>query len=329
MNKKILTNIIVIILLIVSIVFVLNLARKNEAPVSNETLMITTTPIPTSILNTENNFLSVSWLINSLDLPKQIKVVKKEDGQISDDLIEKIAQYFGFGDPPAVKDSNFIMYKAKDLKSSMDINKETNVIKYNKNLLLFPIEKNETIINTEEIKNKLSELIKSVFGLNQINLRFDEINYQEIYGPRYISSNESQATIIEIRAVYMVNNYPIYSQNGYPVMAKFTRDGTLVNLIVNWPGKFSTTEITKNIKSFDEIKNTKGSEFKIISVDGDKYFDMSSEDEVIKKTEITGGYFGFLNLPQNSELKPSVFLNGNSSLKAGPVSVILSLSVSK
>jgi len=323
MKKKLLIIIVVILLLIIW--FIWSTANKKEVPTPIETPPVTITPIPTI----ESNLLSIDWFINDLDLPKQVAVIKKESGQINDELVEKVAKYFGFEDQPALKELNLTMYKTADLKSSMDVNKDTNIIKYNKNLLLFPIEKTGSVMSNEEMKDKLNDLIKSVFELNQVDLRFDEINYQEIYGPRYILSNKEEATIVEIKAVYLINNYPIFSQNGYPVIVKFTRDGVLVNLAINWPGKLYSTETFKKIKSFDKIKNTKGSEFKIISVDGDKYFDMSQEDEVVKKTEITEGYFGFLNSPQKLELEPSVFLEGKSNLDTGPVSVMLTLLVSE
>lgn len=323
MTKKLLAIIVVILLLLVW--FIWSTTKKKEVSAPTEMQPTTITPVPTI----ENNLFSIDWLINDLDLPKQVAIIKKENGQINDELVGKVAKYFGFGDQPTLKEINLIMYKTADLKSSMDVNKDTNIIKYNKNLLLFPIEKAESIMSTEEMENKLNDLIKSVFELNQVDLRFDEISYQQIYGPRYILSNKEEATIVEIKAVYLINNYPIFSQSGYPVMAKFTRDGVLINLVINWPGKLYPTEIFKKIKSFDKIKRTKSDEFKIISLDGDKYFDTSSQDETVKKTEVTQGVFGFLNSPQKLELEPSVFLKGKSNLDTGPISVMLTLSVSE
>lgn len=326
-NKK---KLIYIFLILIAIVLVIigNILTRKVSIKTTEPEPISTISVDKSKIG-DNNFFNINWLIDNINLPKQVVINKKINQEISDELILKVAQSFGFKNELLIDKTDFKIYQTLDRKITLEANKKTRVFQYGQNLLLFPIEKAETVLSVEEIENKLSQLIKLNFGLDYLNLIFNEINYQSVDVSNFVLSNENNASIVEIKATYLIDGYPIYNQYGYPIIVKFTRDGTLVKLNLSWLGKIQKTEIVKNIKNLEEIKKIPSSEFKIISVNGDNNYDIAIKNEIIKNTSITKGSFGLLNLNEYNELIPSVILEGNSTLSTGTVSVILAVPVFK
>lgn len=324
-NKRLLKFIIGALIMIV-LWFIWSLTQKKENTQINQT-----TPTPsylTGNLNLgTNNLNTIDWQINDINLPQQIGLIKRGNKIITDEIISKIAKSFGFENEPFLNTTNLKLYKTVDSKITISFNKNLNMVNYNKDLLNFPLETVGGIVDEKELENKVNQIVKTNLGLDNVSLLFKEKVYEKISGSNYLLTTKEDSNIVEIKATYLINNYPVYNKQGFSIVVRFSKDGNLLKFQADWLGTIQTTGVVKNIKNFEEIKTIPNSEFKIISIENNNQ--LGSSNYLIKNTSVTSGNFGWLNLPEYDELIPSVILEGTSTLNTGTVSVILAVPVFK
>lgn len=330
MNKKIIKYIFVFIILLIILLIIVGVFRKKNSPVGVGNIETKTEnkTITVSKIGSSGTFV-FNGLVKNLELPKQIKTVSKEKVELNDETIDKIIKSFGDEYKISVDEPMFKRYETDDSGKIISIDKETNTVSYSVDLLNFPLKSKKTEINEEDLKSKTKQLIKDNLGLDQVDLFFRKITYEEVSDYISVLSNKEKADIIELQANYIINGYPVYNLEGFPLKISFTRDGTLVNLSFVWPDNIQKTEIYQQIKNLDEISKISKENFEIISVDGDSEGDIITLDSLKNNFSTTSGYFGFFSLPNFNFLVPSLILEGKSVIDKTTVYITLATPILK
>lgn len=331
MNKKIIKYIFVI-LLVVTLLFIWILFKKNNnTNIDNSVIKTNSVLKNENSGNTSNNtdsskntsILKVgdsgtfifNGLVKNIEIPKQIKVVVGEKVKVNDEIIEKIIDYFGFEDNEnSLKEDNFVKYEKNNYSELITIGKENNVVDYSREIEVSSLIKENPFIEEETLKNKTKEIFNNLFNLNKLDLNFEEINYGEISEYQITPSDKEKGNIVLMKGTYIINNYPIYNQDGNTFTISFTRDGNLAKLSFSWPDKIQTTEIYRQIKNLDEISKIPKENFSVISVKGNYGGDedLAFTENIENNFSIISGHFGFVTLPNVDELVPSIILEGKS-----------------
>ncbi|MFA5828483.1 MAG: hypothetical protein WC841_03965 [Candidatus Shapirobacteria bacterium] len=269
---------------------------------------------------------SVSWGVTKLDLEKKMAVYKISSQQVDDAMIEKTARSFGFEGKAEVDQESFLVYNNTENNTTLDINKTSRTIKYSKNLLVYPMIKVVRTIPVEEIGERLKDLVTKRFDLKpEIKVTVERTEYETLAGPRFVASSREKADIVKINGNYQVGGYPVYSFAGFPIIARFSTDGNLLNLSVDLAFDETSKQDSLTVKTEEELKRIPPENYKIVDIDGEKDYDMSSYEEAIGGVNITGGYLGYILTPESDYLLPYVFFKGNSKLLSGPVVVTMAV----
>ena len=270
---------------------------------------------------------SVSYTTQGkITLDKKIPVYKINNQKIDDVFIKKITESFGFKEEAVISEENLIIYNNSENNTILDINKQTSTVKFSKNLLLYPMIKPMRVVSTAEITEKLRGLLIKNFGLEQkVKMKVERIEYETLAGPRFLTSTKEKGNIVKIVANYEVLGFPVFSSTGFPIIARFSTDGNLLNISVDLPFNNIVKQADFSVKTEDELKIIPAEQYKIIDVDGGKDYDLVSTEEFVDGVNITNGYLGYTYFPENKYLSPFVFFKSNSKLPSGPVVVILSV----
>jgi hypothetical protein len=257
----------------------------------------------------------LNWKISEAVLPKEMVVWGVKNKIIDSNMVIKMVNLFGFNNEPTVDDGSLLIFNNNSNNTNLDINKDTNTIKYSKDLLLHKLEKVENVEDEKIIEDTLMELISKNFEMDEkISLFVGEKSYEEIIEPRYVTTEKSLATIIHFKIGYKFNNYPIYSEKGFPIEVRTSLDGTILTFSIDLPFEVNKETGILKIKDFAEIKNTSLDKFKLFTVTGNKDFDRSMGDEKIKEANITKIDSGYVYKTTENELRPYLFLKGDSVL---------------
>lgn len=269
---------------------------------------------------------SVSLGIQNSNLDENIMVYKADLQEIDDVLVKKAMTMFGFTGEPVVNEKNLLIYNSEENNSTLDINKDTMTLKFSKNLLLNSKVNPIVTISEEEIVKKLNELIMRIFNIDpEITVKTERVEYERLAGPRFVNSTKEKGNIVKIVANWEVEGYPVLSKNGFPIIARFTTDGNILNLVVDSPIKNVIKQKSLAIKTEEELSVVPAENYRIMDVDGGKDYDMSSVDEIVDEVKITQSYMGYRYDTESEYLLPYIFFKGNSRLVSGPVVVILGL----
>jgi hypothetical protein len=241
-------------------------------------------------------------------------------------FIEKIVNSFGFNNPPIVDNENLTVFSNPENNSEIAINKDTSTIKYSKNLLMNPMIKPIKLVSVEEIFKKLEELITKRFPLtNGVKIRMERTEFEVLAGPRFVSSDKEKSNIVKIICSFEIDGYPVISAEGFPIIARFSTDGNLLNLSINMP-LFNLVNIGNlESKPEAELQATDISRYKTIDIDGGKDYDLAESEERPVEVNIIGQYFGYLYSSKSNYLAPYAFFSGNSKLPSGPAVILLAV----
>lgn len=325
---------ILIILLIIILLFVWNFVKKdNNVLINNQNSNLITDENeikkPTVSQIEDNGVFVFNGLVKNLKIPKQIKIVINEKDQIKEDIINNIINSFGFNEKTKKSYVDSMVYKTDDSKEEIVFNKKTNTVEYSRNLINFPLEIKKMEINEDNFKNKTKQIIKDNFGLEQADLFFNKIVYEKISESNFVLSDKENADIIKLEVNFLINGYPIYGLESSPLVVRFTIDGVLVKINLDWPEKTQETEIYRQIKSLDEISKIPKENFKIISANGgDESTDITLET-LEKNFSVISGKFGFLNLPELNSLEPNLILEGKSIIDSKTIYITLAVPISE
>lgn len=301
--------IIVVILIIILIIISFFIKPKTE---TNKTVEIVTIPVDQTSLK---DVIKLNWKIENAVLPKEMVIWGVKDKTIDDDFINKITSLFGFKNEPEVNDGSLLVFNNNSNFTNLDINKDTNTIKYSKDLLLNKMEKVENVVDEKIIEDNLMDMILKNFAIdNKITLVVGEKSYEDIVEPRFVTTEKNLATIIHFKIGYKFNNYPVYSEKGFPIDIRTSLDGTILSFSIDLPFDVGKETGILKIKDFSEIKNTSLDKFKIFTVTGNQDFDRSMGDEKIVESNVTDIKSGYIYQVGQNEIKPYLFLTGDSTL---------------
>lgn len=307
MNKKNKILIIFIaIIFIILIIFSLNSKKEIKKIENKET-------INQSVIENNENIINLKWNIENPIIKKESISYLINKTSINNEYIQKVVNIFGFSNEPVVNTGNILMFTKEN--DTIDINTDTNTVKFSKDLLSKPLENNIAILNEEIIKSKLIEFINNNFILDKrISVEINRINYESVYGPRFVTSSKNESNIISFTMNYKVDNLPVYSENGQPIEIKTDLSGNILKFTLNTPFEIIKEDKKYNLKNFDEIKNTPLNKFNLFDIYGGKNFDTSSEDEIIKESNITSLNSCYIFNNQDNILHPYFIFEGNTVL---------------
>lgn len=265
----------------------------------------------------------ITWSINSFDLPSNIKMYKISSPNLPNNF-DGIIKKFGFTGSAFVDDKDLVLFK--DINSNFYWDKKGNRLSYSKDLSLSPLTMPTEIKNQNQIKLIFSKLIKEDFGIKNIDVKIISLEYQEIVGSRFFKSDEKNSNIVEIKATYELNRYPIYSPTGTPITVRFSRDGIIIKSDITLPSNYIEDDKDYSLKGFDEIKSLSADNFKILEINGDRSFNLSSFDtNRVKEVNIKKVSMGYVDISNYPYLMPYYIFEGDSLVNSGLVNVILVL----
>lgn len=308
MNKK--NKIFLIILVLLLIVLFLFLQKK-------ETKIVTDQGIKKEkpVVETGEGIINLKWNIENPDIKSESVSYFINKISINSEYIQKVLNIFGFNNNPAVDDNNILMFVNNKNNTSLDINKETNTIKYAKNLLLYPLIESSNKLDEKIIERNIIKFISDNFLPDKrLGLEINRINYEDVYGPRYVTVTKNEAKIIGFTINYKINGVSVYSINGQPITLRTDLGGNILNFSIETPFEIVKEEENIKLKTFEEIKNTSLSEFKLFDVYGGKTFDSISNEEKIKNTTVTNIKNCFIYNNIDNVLHPYYILEGNTTL---------------
>lgn len=310
----------------------LRLTRKEDTEIGRlppvPTLVIK--PTRTATITPASGFESPNQIIwkldEEIDIPKEINDLVVRKTVVDDEFINNFAKIFDFEDEGVeLPESGMVIFNDNKNFTSFYVDKENLKAEFSKNLLLSPLP--TSIVSkkdTDEISQSLVDLLIKAFGLNEdLGLTVTEINYESVAGPRFVEADEENASIVEFKLAYTLNGYPILSNSGAPISAKYSRNGELVKLTIKLSPEIDSLVELVSLKEVEKIKMSNENEFVVLDVEGTREFDLSSEEEVINNAVISGGYFGYLYVTEINQLIPYVFLEGKSELSTGLINVLL------
>lgn len=323
MDKKKLQRIgLITIIIVVILVIFFNISKPKEEIVPPKE--ISTEPVDLGI----EQSISLTWKISEVNLPNEMNVWEIKNKEITDVFTTNMVNLFGFRNEPIINDNGILMFKNSLNNTALDINKKTNTIKFNRNLLLYPLEKQNKIINEKTIETDLISFISKNFAIDKnIKIETESISYEDVFGPRYITTDKNKAKIIHFKMNYKFDEYPVFSQNGQPINIRTSMDGTILTFYIDLPFEVIKKSETVKIKNFVEIKDNSLNKYRLFTVNGGRELETSSGEEKITESNITNVRSGYVYTPTQNEIRPYLFLEGNTILPfSGPVvtNIILS-----
>lgn len=311
MNRKYKIFLIVLVLVIIVLFLFLFLQKKGTKEIIKEPGVIKQEPV----VEINGDIISLKWDIKNPDIKTESISYIINRTSINKEYIQKVLNIFGFNNNPAVDDNNILMFVNNTNNTSLDINKETNSIKYAKNLLIYPLNTNSNKLDEKIIENNIIKFISNNFLIDKrLGLEINRVNYENVYGPRYVTVNKNDSKIISFTLNYMVSGIPVYSVNGQPIIVKTDWNGNILNFSIETPFEIIKEEENIKLKDFEEIKNTPLSKFRLFDVYGGKNFDSTSNEEKIKDTTVTNIKNCFIYTNTDNILHPYYILEGNTSL---------------
>ncbi|MBU4210069.1 hypothetical protein KKC08_00160 [Patescibacteria group bacterium] len=326
----------IIILVLVGFIFLLVLIRLGSKEESDkESVKISPTRIPVATITPASGFNApnqISWgLEEEIILPEKTIRYTVKERVISDENAINLAKILGLeGEINKLDDGNILVFY--DDKDSVDfhINNKKMEAEYSKNLLISPLltDSKKEWEDVDKMSQKLVDLLSNGFlAQEEMGLSVIKIEYEKTKGPRFVESDKKTAEIVEFKLIYSLEGQPIFYNQGAPISARYSKNGELIKLIIKLPSKFVKKEEMSLIKTMKEVELSKAEEFVVLDVDGTSEFDLSSQEEVIERTIIESGYFGYLYLSEKEELIPYFFVNGKSSLSTGLIDVFLGINL--
>jgi len=330
MKKRKIINIVlimVVVILVLGIIrslFVKGGGDENKEVVKQEGKSFDTTKLPE--IQEGLSPKSVSYTTQTLNINENIVVYKADVQEIDDALIKRVMNLFSFKGEPVVNEEGLLIYNNEENNTTLDVNKDTMTIKFSKNLLLNSKFNPIITVSEEEIVKKLNELVIKIFDLDSgVTIKTERVEYERLAGPRFVNSTKEKGNIVKIMANYEIGGYPVFSINGFPIIARFAIDGNLLNLTIDSPIKNIVKQKPLTVKTDEELSNAPAENYRIMDIDGGKDYDMSSVDEIVDEVKITQSYMGYRYDINSDYLLPYIFFKGNSRLASGPVVVILAL----
>lgn len=309
MNKK--YKIFLIVLALILLLLFLFL-QKNE---TKEIIEDQGTTKQEPIVEINGDTIALKWNVENPDIKTESVSYIINKTSINKEYVQKVLNIFGFNNNPAVDDNNILMFVNNTNNTSLDINKETNTIKYAKNLLLYPLNEISNKLDEKIIEDKIIKFISDNFLVDKrLGLEISRVNYENVYGPRYVTINKNEAKIISFTINYKIDGIPVYSVNGQPITLRTDLEGNILNFSIETPFEIIKEEGTIKLKNFEEIKSTSLIKFKLFDVYGGKNFDSTSNEEKIKNTTVTNIKNCFIYNNADNLLHPYYILEGNTSL---------------
>jgi hypothetical protein len=322
MNKKKLKYILIFLIIIILIFLgLLGLSKKTEENKNNyDEKQIKTVDVPTI---KENKLFLFNKSITTVKAPAKIKIIKKESNQINESDIDKIKNSFGFENSEEIKEENYETYFTNDSKEIINIDKQNNIIEYSIDLFISPLKINSINVTDNNLKNKTKNLIKEYLGLNDLELLFSSTRYLTIGTNEFEIVGKNEANCVELKVNYLINNYPVYYSEGFPLTIIFDGEGNLIKFRIIWPNKTEETKIFGEIK---EIKEIEEKQFKVISNEGDFIPEISDLENNFSEVNNS---FGLINSPDTEYLIPAIILEGISNFEGESFKVTLASQILK
>jgi len=329
--KKNIKNIILVVAVLVLLIggireaFFKEKTTETELQKNDKEITLKGTPPAENIINV--NPKSVSYAIpKRMILDKNLPIYKINNQNLNNVLVDKIAKSFGFKNKPAVSEENLVIYNNQEDNTRLDINKQTLTVRFSKNLLVNPMIKSIRVISVEEITEKLRGLMVNNFNLGQeVKIKVEKTEYEELAGPRFVVSTKEKGNIVKITANYEIFGFPVFSSTGFPIIARFSTGGNLLNLSVDLPFSNVVKQADFLVKTEDELRVAPVEDYKIINLDGGREYDLASKEEAVGGVSITSGFIGYAYTPENNYLAPWVFFKGDSKLETGAAAIVLAV----
>lgn len=266
----------------------------------------------------------VDWGLDSFVAEETLNSYSTETKPVSREEVEKFLSIFGLNYNDKSKEEGTILFFNKDNKSAY-INVNEGVFGYTKTISnrnnLKSVENKTVDVLKSEIENKLK-----IFSPNGLSLKLENFSYKKFVYPYWQSSSEIEAEVIEFEGGFLINNKLIEGENGNLVKVVVKKDGEIIK--VEMSRFFDSYKIIgdEEIKNWEEVRNSKPTEFKITKVWGNTVFELNP-DEIIKGVIIKK--MKTVYLAKDSQLIPYFVFEADSRLSSGPTKVNLLLKAIK
>ncbi|MDP4009926.1 MAG: hypothetical protein Q8P53_02995 [Candidatus Shapirobacteria bacterium] len=319
-----------ILIIGIGVIFLILLFLKQQ-PVTKP--INKTDPTPTqfqsNLLPYQKSPNQISWGINDIKIDPTLTVYKVLGEANTTEIGNKMSQNLGFNNSK-LDNSSLTVFENETDKSTLEINKTENKISYYKNLLLNPIPIVSQKLEVEQIKNIFLKLVNQNLNLSGLNISINNVEYEEIINPRFVSSSKENSQIVKINAYYAIKNYPILTDKGFPIVARFSWDGTLIKLDVDLLSSIIAKQDDYPTFNFDEIKALPINNFKIINIDGGAQYDLTNfEDKAPEEVNINQTYIAYLDVDNYPLLRPYLICLGKGILDTGPATITLAVPLLK
>lgn len=179
------------------------------------------------------------------------------------------------------------------------------------------------LLDQDETEKKITEMVEKIGG-EKVMLILKQIKYVKVVYPQWVECPRAEADMVMVRADMEVEGKKITSFYGEMVTATIGRGGEIMKLALRLPPKFTTRGETMSIKTEEEIKTGRISNFGIKETDAK--WDVETNN---LKVNATMGELVYIYEAKSSRIKPYWIIGGNSFVGNVPIRVSMLYSATK
>lgn len=265
---------------------------------------------------------SIAWEMEPIYIPEKMQIYKVMDMEL-ETTIKKWESYFGL--TKKTETEKIISYSNEQDEAYGDIILAEKEFDYGIDLLGKELTYRGNL-NRDDYELRLFDVMTKLSNYpNEFEVYITDFEYEKIEGPRFVSSNSTEADVVSVEAGIKIDGYPTRTELGWPIQAMFDRRGKIVKLkIVNPVLKLEKWQEEKTI-SLEEVKNFPAEYFDILEVESSAYYDQHWGEEAVKNSNITKIEVGYVI--RNGLAEPYLIAEGNSMMEMGPIKIVLGTSL--
>lgn len=307
---------VVVIVILFTIPLLISRNQSSTSSISDSSVLPQTTITPTLESRTFNPPTSVDLdQVNVVVKATQAPYYQIDKLQPAEINPKSIISQFDLSSDPEIIQTGFIhlkTWKGKDYYLSQNIIADQITLGINHES---QINKVGSFSSPDQLAQNAISLVKSLqIFASSISFKLERFNYYQINNEWPEPVDNSQAQVIEIVIIPIIDNLPIYQQEKSFILATYDHKNKLIKLDIHNPISGITKIESKELLSFEQIKKGKTSDFFRLFVkpsNSQELFLSPSDIQTLKPDSLSLGLF--LN---GESVYPIYLLNSDNSTYA-------------